>query len=183
MKIIISYPEKLNNEAQLINNLFEGEMDCFHLRKPNYSEKEYQNLLAQIAPKFLTKVVLHNFYHLSEKYNVKGIHGKNENCISCSTHSVDEFNALSKNYEYAFLSPVFDSISKINYKAQTFDLSKRTNFNTKLIALGGINEHNKQQAIDMGFDGIAMLGNIWQNGQLNLEYFNAQKIICTTTDL
>ena len=72
-------------------------------------------------------------------------------------------NLLSDHFSYAFLSPVFDSISKADYKAKQFDLSLRKKTSTKLIALGGITEENQYRAIDMGFDGVAMMGSIWNS--------------------
>ncbi|WP_204280099.1 hypothetical protein, partial [Raoultella ornithinolytica] len=35
--------------------------------------------------------------------------------------------------------------------------------NSKLIAIGGIDEHNCVKAFDMGFTGVAVLGAIWQS--------------------
>lgn len=180
MLIVISSPAPLHTEASLINQLFDEGMPVFHLRKPEFTEKEYRKLLEQINSKYLNRTVLHNFHNIASEYVVKGIHGKNENAVSCSTHALDEFNGLNNNFKYAFLSPVFDSISKKNYKAKKFDLSKRTNFKTKLIALGGINETNCAKAYELGFDGVAMLGCIW-NSEDKIKVLKKNQAQCPTT--
>jgi thiamine-phosphate pyrophosphorylase len=38
--IVISNPTVIQNEANLINDLFNEGLSCFHLRKPNASEAE-----------------------------------------------------------------------------------------------------------------------------------------------
>jgi thiamine-phosphate pyrophosphorylase len=84
--------------------------------------------------------------------------------LSTSVHSIEDFNALPNCFEYTFLSPVFPSISKAGYvsgKNLLGEVQKRTNFDVKLVALGGITNENKQLATDSGFDGVAMLGAIW----------------------
>lgn len=84
-------------------------------------------------------------------------------------------------FEYAFLSPVFSSISKEGYASKldfSIEISKRTNHTTKLIALGGIQFENIHQAIAFGFDDVALLGAIWESNN-PLENFKK----CQQTDL
>lgn len=157
-----------------------------HLRKPEYSLNEYQNLIENINKKYHSQLVLNSYHELANLFNIKRLHfserdrlSKTENdfkqlvedgfILSTSLHSVEDFNNLSSCFSYAFLSPVFDSISKTDYKAKTFDLSKRKNKKTKLIALGGITPENYKTALEMGFDGVAMMGSIWQSeNKINL---------------
>ena len=86
--------------------------------------------------------------------------------ISTSFHSTKEIKASRRKYQYAFLSPIFDSISKQKYKSN-FDLEKLERFlksNSKnLIALGGINETTIVSAKTLGFSGAASLGYIWKS--------------------
>jgi thiamine-phosphate pyrophosphorylase len=96
-----------------------------------------------------------------QKANWKGM--SSEFTYSTSVHSLEEYNDLPSHFSYAFLSPVFDSISKTDYKAVRFDFSKRQNRDVKLIGLGGIQANNAQEAVQMGFDGIALLGAIWKS--------------------
>lgn len=178
--IVITNPTEIANEIQTIHSLFEEGLDLLHIRKPDYSEKEMDAFLSKIKIAFLPQLVLHTHHQLADEFGINRIHftGKDrkENkpnpflkqvrLLSTSTHSMEEFNALSDTFDYAFLSPVFPSISKETYHAETDFLEavkSRTNFNTKLIALGGIHSANINQVLQAGFNDIALLGNIWNS--------------------
>jgi thiamine-phosphate pyrophosphorylase len=120
---------------------------------------------------------LHQFHSMAEEFGINRLHFTSENrkktsdweqysdfILSTSVHSIEEFNELPSCFEYAFLSPVFPSISKVGYFSEKNlfeEVKKRTNFQTKLIALGGITLENGQWTMDNEFDGVAMLGAIW----------------------
>ncbi len=148
MKILISYPIKLNNEVALINELMtSGEWDLFHLRKPDCSSNELLELWNKLDDDVRKKTVLHQ--------NFKG-----------SCHSFEEVEALDGQLPYCFLSPVFDSISKQGYQAnfdkkelQEFLKKKRT---IKVIGLGGVTSENYAELLNLGFDGGAFLGSVWE---------------------
>jgi thiamine-phosphate pyrophosphorylase len=76
--------------------------------------------------------------------------------------------ACHANYEYAFLSPVFDSISKADYRGK-YDLRELKVIlrkkEEKIIALGGVDEDKIDALKDAGFAGIALLGAIWQSDE------------------
>ncbi|AEA44784.1 thiamine phosphate synthase [Fluviicola taffensis] len=179
MLIVISDSDFRPDEAVIVNELFQAGLDLFHIRKYGASEEALLKLVDSIDAKNYSKLVLHhdhewgksiglNRFHYSEKdrktWYEEDWKGMNSECIySTSVHSVEEYNELANHFSYAFLSPVFDSISKSDYKAVKFDFSKRQNKETKLIGLGGIQADNVNQAIQMGFDGAALLGAIWNN--------------------
>jgi thiamine-phosphate pyrophosphorylase len=77
-------------------------------------------------------------------------------------------------YDYIFLSPVFDSISK-NYHKSSFgngEIEKiLKSSNQNIYALGGITPENAEKAFRMGFDGIGVLGYIWESDHTPLEAF------------
>jgi thiamine-phosphate pyrophosphorylase len=67
---------------------------------------------------------------------------------------------------YAFLSPVFDSISKPGYPAAGFTSAEVRRVASApgavpLIALGGVTEGNLAAAAGLGFAGAAVLGGVW----------------------
>jgi phosphoribosylanthranilate isomerase len=147
MRILFSYPTKLENEASIINNeMSSGNWDLFHLRKPDWSETEIKELYSCLNADVKKRTVLHNKY--------KG-----------SCHSFEEVEALELEKEYCFLSPIYDSISKKGYKAK-FDTETLKEFlkkerQIKVIALGGVTAENYTEIIETGFDGGAFLGSIW----------------------
>lgn len=87
--------------------------------------------------------------------------------ISYSAHSMDEIHDLEFDTDYVFLSPIFDSISKVGYKSKFNDLESLKvnlkNSKTKVIALGGVKTGNESFLKENGFSGIARLGDFWNS--------------------
>jgi len=180
--ILISNPFNLNNEHLLLSSLFENGLEYFHLRKPDHSYEELKGYLERIPQQYHNKIVLHSHHQLANEYNVKGIHftqkipyTKNEELNnrsglqkSISCHTIDELKNLDQVFDYAFISPVFESISKPGYTA-SFQLSELKEYlinktkKVELIALGGVKEETIPKAVDMGFDGVAVLGAMWES--------------------
>jgi thiamine-phosphate pyrophosphorylase len=214
MKIfVISNPVNIPKEHELINVLFEEGLEYFHLRKPEFSEIEMVEFLKKIKPKFLKRISVHSHYKLIEKYNLRGIHFTNKYLeaiseeepkdlfkmavkknlqVSSSVHDLKEEIYLK--YNYVFLSPVFDSISKKGYKSH-FDAEALKAFVNKiksgrkypeLIALGGIEENKIEKVANMGFDGLALMGAIWESFRETqdidkaLNIYNSLKLKCQT---
>ncbi len=179
--ILISHPTPLKGEADLLNNMFEAGLPVLHLRKPNSESADFERMLEGIQSDYYLQIALHQHHHLIEKYGLKRIHftekSRNEttqkvldDCfkkgykISTSVHSIQAYNALQVDFQYTFLSPVFDSISKENYPATSFDMSKKDKTSPiKLIGLGGVNFDNYQQIFAKGYDDYAVLGSVWNS--------------------
>jgi thiamine-phosphate pyrophosphorylase len=110
------------------------------------------------------------------------------NTISTSFHSWAEIVENKFHYKYAFISPVFDSISKVGYKT-AIDLSainevRRTciiqqTYCPAIIGLGGVGINELPLLKKTGFDGAAMLGSIWLAKDPVSELIKAQDIIKT----
>lgn len=179
MLIVLSDSDFRSGETEIVNQLFLAGLDLFHIRKYGASEESLLKWINEIAPEYRSRLVLHhnhewgkriglNRFHYSERdrknwkeQSWQGVNSK-EN-YSTSVHSVEAYNELPNHFSYAFLSPVFDSISKTDYKAVEFDLGKRTDKATRLVGLGGIQADNVKQVIEKGFDGAALLGAIWHS--------------------
>ena len=192
--IVITNPSSIANEISIITSLFEEGLSLLHIRKPDFSEVEMAQFLHQIKMEFRTNLVLHSHHQLAEDFGINRIHfSKKERkhnpdfparfskpCrYSTSTHSIEDFNSLSTEFDYAFLSPVFTSISKEGYHPteNLFEaLKSRTNNNTKVVALGGINSENIQKTLENDFDDIALLGSIWNNENPIKQFKLCQKI-------
>lgn len=191
--IIVLTPERsIEDETKLIHRLLENGLDMLHIRKHGLTEMELKNYLNKIKPGFHEKLVLHTYHYLAEPFGIKRLHFSTENrlkdqhlkfskkyTISTSTHSIDEFNSLSDEWDYAFSSPVFSSISKQGYgsKKNVFDeFQNRKNYKVKLIGLGGITQNNASKVFEIGADGIALLGGVWQNKNPLKSYLACKQI-------
>lgn len=179
MKILISPERIIENEYEKVETFInEKVFDIFHLRKPNYSLDEMRNYLSHLSPEVLQCTVIHSHYELALEFPVKGIHltfrtsihhselSQTYNVVSMSCHSFVEVEENEHfEFEYLFLSPIFESISKDGYSGDfkkeeliTF-LSKRKK---PVIALGGVSDEKIKECHEMGFGGVAMLGAVWQ---------------------
>jgi thiamine-phosphate pyrophosphorylase len=174
MIIVISSPVSLPGEHKIIRRLFGEGLGIFHIRKKEYSEHEMRIFIESISQEHFPKIVLHSHYHLVEEYGLRGIHtpiGFKGNVISGKTvsisfHSLEEIQKTGKYFDYGFLSPVFESISKDGYQSN-FNLNEIKQFlsnrTEKIVALGGIDEDKTEITKGLGFSGIALLGAIWQS--------------------
>lgn len=83
--------------------------------------------------------------------------------LSTSVHDLATLQQLSPRFSYTFFSPVFDSISKQQYKGVAGDAFYIHDEQkaVPVIALGGIRAGNIQSVAAMNFDGAAVLGTIW----------------------
>ncbi len=187
MFILISPEKDLKNEISILNQLFEAGLECFHLRKPTKNKEEVVAYLNQIDSKFHQKIVLHTFHELVNEFNLKGIHFSENmriqhidhpskyfinlnmfgKTISSSFHEIKEVEDCYFEFDYHFLSPVFDTISKENYHGRNFNV---TEVDKDIIALGGITTENINQIKDLGYKGAAVLGSLW-NSENPVEYF------------
>ncbi|ESU23138.1 thiamine monophosphate synthase [Flavobacterium enshiense DK69] len=176
--IVITNPTNIENEISIIHSLFAEGLPLLHVRKPGFSEAELKSFLSEIGLEFRSHLVLHSSHHLADTLGIKRLHFSESNrskaklfseskwIKSASVHTIQEFNTLGDNWNYAFLSPIFPSISKSDYVSDCNHLEaikQRTNFNTKLVALGGISSENIQKTLGNGFDDVALLGSIWLN--------------------
>jgi thiamine-phosphate pyrophosphorylase len=181
--ILFSPPDFLPNEIPAVIALFQAGLSCLHVRKSTQNESEVLAYISQIPTEFHARLMLHNHHNLAQKVELKGLHfnrnqfiNKNENYknlfLSQSVHSFEEIKELDKRINYAFLSPIFDSISKENYSHQFEEMELRNFFSyykgsIEIIALGGINAENAKIAFEYGFQGVAILGWIWEDFREN----------------
>lgn len=197
MIVIVSSELFFEDEALVFNALFENGLELLHLRKPKGSSKDYEALIEKINPEFRERIVLHQHHFLAEKYGIHRLHFSEaerhslegiatdfiENIVySTSVHKISEYNALNAGFSYAFLSPLFDSISKPGYLAIKYDLNKINSQNEiKLIGLGGIHLLNCKQVLEEDYDGIGLCGAIW-NAMNPVETFLKIKKQCSIID-
>ena len=76
-----------------------------------------------------------------------------------------------KRYSYGFISPIFDSTSKIGYKSrfsiETLDSNVKELVLKNVVALGGITSDNVGMLNDISLYGVAILGNVWNTERKN----------------
>lgn len=199
--VVISSPAKFDSELKIIPKLFDCGLKTFHLRKPKFSFFRMNEYLSLVPKEYLSKIIIHTHHRLALKYKLKGIHITEKQkkkkiitwvklkllktfypslVITSSFHNISDALRDKKKYEYVFLSPIFNSISKSEYKSNfTEELLKKllVQTNHTIYALGGINGKTIPIAKSCGFTGAAVLGSIWGN-ENPVEAFMEIRDIC-----
>jgi hypothetical protein len=98
--------------------------------------------------------------------------------VSTSVHSWEEAKQLPDGLAYAFLSPLFDSISKPGYRANTALKQRPAGpYSCKVIGMGGVGEDTIAELVRHGWDGAAILGWIWEEPREAVNRFSRVKKI------
>lgn len=172
--IVLSSATSAPNEHEILSSLFEEGLENFHLHKPDLNKEEIKDFIQKIPFKYHNRIAVHSDF---PKF-----------------HSLKELEDYKEKYEYAFLSPIFDSISKIGYKSKFSHRSGASLPNNQgfsqikpelipaikgknIIALGGVDENKIELTKKVGFTGVAVLGAIW-NSKTPIETFLKIKAKC-----
>ena len=130
------------------------------------------NILNELSSEERSRIVVHDYPELYYEFSLKGFH-INKNIVKYpegyqgfktrSCHSLEEVKLYKNDFDYVFLSPIFDSISKQGYKsAFTEDELRRASeegiIDEKVVALGGVTYDRISLLKDLGFGGAAMMG-------------------------
>lgn len=176
--IIVTYPQQIPNETEIINALFDEGLETLHLRKPELNKEQLIEFISKIDNCFQSRIMLHNHYELLDSFGLKGLHftEKTKNLLpyydyihctkSMAMHELDELKSLHPTVNYIVLSPLFPSVSKEGYSKQwifeevRLGLEKKYSFD--IVALGGITLENVQKVKELGFHDFALLGSIWE---------------------
>ena len=182
MKIIaITTPKVIDEDASIIKYLLDRGIYSIHLRKPDSDINDCRKILTKLTSWERAQIIIHDYPELYYDFSLKGIH-INRNVPAFpneyygfktrSCHSFEEIIKYKNDYDYLFLSPIFDSISKIGYKSNfnTKKLLKAATdgiINRKVIALGGVTFDKISYLKELKFGGVAMTGSIYRLDILN----------------
>lgn len=188
--IVITTPYFFPDEAFLLVCLLRRGLERLHIRKPEGDKMQVIKLLKAIPSEFYSRIVLHDYFELTETFGLGGIHLNRRNpdipegyrgCVSASCHSLQEIRER-KSLDYVFLSPIFPSLSKEGYgsgfsKELLQEASEKGIIDSKVIALGGLDCSTLPLLKSFPFGGYAVLGALWgkcpdkQQTNLILEQF------------
>lgn len=173
--IVVTAPTFFVEEDKIITALFEEGLDILHLRKPETPAMFSERLLTLIPQKYHRRIVTHEHFYLQEEFNLMGIHLNVRNPkephdysghVSCTCHSIKEIQNKKHFYDYLFLSPIYDCITKTEvssgFTAEELRQAGRDKLiDNKVMALGGITPENILEIKDYGFGGAVVMGDLW----------------------
>lgn len=176
--LVITVPGALPGEPALLRRLIGLGPFRLHLRKPDLAPDAIRAYLDYFTRSEKSRIVVHSSDESLAKTGIGGLHlpfsalpecrllkARLRECpVSTSIHCWQEYVALPDGIAYAFMGPVYDSLSKPGYRrnSQSWQLPFRRP--VPLIALGGIHPGNINAVRQAGFNGAALLGSIWRAG-------------------
>lgn len=177
----------MRGEIESCNLLLQSNIERLHVRKPSASKDELKAYLEQLDSSLYAKISLHNHHELVDELGLGVKHFKGKEVVnttgiaSKSFHSLEEIKGETAALSYGFLSPIFESISKSQYKAD-FNHNRLNEALTEfdkfpIYALGGIDIKKMKQIQEMNFEGVALLGTIWMESSITRRLEKANEII------
>ena len=172
--IVVTAPTFFVEEDKIITALFEEGLDILHLRKPETPAMYSERLLTLIPEKYHKRIITHEHFYLQEEFSLMGIHLNTRN--PKEPHSLDEVQNKKHFYDYLFLSPIYNCITKSGVTSgftaeELRQAGKSKVIDSRVMALGGITPDNILEIKDYGFGGAVVMGDLWNK-------FNA----CTDRD-
>jgi thiamine-phosphate pyrophosphorylase len=183
MKLAVISPEiDLPDEHAVVSAMFDEGLERYHLRKPRWSVSQFTAWLSELHPVWRPLVVIHQHHQIAPLLGVGGRHWpENEapaippfvgGSASRSCHTLAALAVSLGCYDSVLVSPLFTSLSKPGHgpsgklpeqELKTL-LTERTDAErrTMVYALGGVTGENVARCAELGFDGVAVIGAVWQ---------------------
>jgi thiamine monophosphate synthase len=186
---VITSPGDIPGELESLEGLLEAGVEKLHLRKPGGA---VEGLVEQLALRWAPRLVVHGSVGLAARYGIPQVHGAvgmlvapnhrngdaGTQTASTSVHSWDELMRLPPGLAYAFISPLFDSISKPGYKAAADLLTMPPGpFPCRPVGMGGVSSDTVGLMMVRGWTGAALLGWIWEEPKEAVKRFQQIKKI------
>jgi thiamine-phosphate pyrophosphorylase len=176
MRIIVISPESADaREFAAMQGFFAAGLERYHVRKPSWGEAELETWLRGMPQAWLPRIMLHQHHALVAKLGLGGAHERDSgpphgSGQSRACHDIAKLRICLGAYDSVIFGPVFASLTKKGYgPAADFpwdDLkaalaTPRGPVRTGVFAIGGVGAGQLARCRDLGFDGAALLGAVW----------------------
>ena len=105
--------------------------------------------------------------------------------MSASLQNLDDIESKIKNYDYIFLSPLYESMSP-DARIKKFNSSKLRKFlrktRSRVFAHGGIASDKFEQLKKLGFGGVVLQSVIWDSDEPLQQYFKLKESMEAVTN-
>jgi thiamine-phosphate pyrophosphorylase len=185
--IVISPEAEDPREAAVLPQLLAAGLAGYHLRKPGWGRDAVASLLRRLPADCHPRIVLHSHHELAAGFAVGGLHERDEppgpprsatpessqlsvdspgRLRSRAVHDLASLGTALSRYDRVLFSPVFPSLSKpgrvpgvpASELRRALLLPRRA----EVFALGGVDATRIAACRELGFDGVAVLGAVWQ---------------------
>lgn len=185
--VVVSAPHNEVNEVEEVVRMFDAGLKHFHIRKPRLNKNELADYIRRYPDKFRKRMVLHSYHGLADQFGLGGIHLSRQHrkrgrlyqlriwikrklnpdlIVTRTFHKLTDITNDRRRYSYAFLSPVFDSVTRSSLAG---GFSRRAlliiipQARQPIYALGGITTERLRETAENGFHGAVFHGSIWES--------------------
>ena len=199
--IVISAPHEEPNEIEEVVRMFDAGLKHFHVRKPRMNKNQLAEYIKRYPEQFRKRMIIHSYHGLADHFKLGGIHLSREHrkrskfyqfrlwfkrklnpemVVTRTFHKLTDVTNDRRRYSYAFLSPVFDSVTRSSLAG---GFSKRAlliiipQARQPIYALGGVTTERLHECAENGFHGAAFHGSVWE-GEISAAqiFIKAKKI-------
>lgn len=183
--IVISSSLERPGEVDEVIRMFELGLGYYHIRKPRMSRRALAEYITSFPAEYRPRIILHSYHALAYKYRLGGIHMSRKHrhrgrlyrwkirmrrlrhpglIVTRTYHKLSDLQNDKRRYTYAFLSPIYDSIT---HPTLSGGFSKRAllivndTARQPILAMGGITPDRLADVHDLGFSGAALHGIVW----------------------
>ncbi|MCU0433071.1 MAG: thiamine phosphate synthase [Bacteroidia bacterium] len=198
--ILITNPENISQEPQVVTALFEHGLERLHLRKPGMSTVEMRKYLDAIPKHFHKHIIIHSHHRLALSYGVGGIHltrvhrrrklsnwirlrwiksRRSQLIVTASYHKLNHIYTDKGRYNYVLLGPIFErQAGKFGNGFNAVSLQTALKKNAvKVVARGGVSPENMSQILQLGFAGMAFQHLIWKAADPVKEFLHLAELL------
>jgi thiamine-phosphate pyrophosphorylase len=181
VKLIVVSPEAEDaREPAVLAQLLAAGLAGYHLRKPGWGRDAVAAFLRRLPAEFHPRIVLHAHHELAAEFAVGGLHERDEpgaprcdllsdiagRLRSRAVHELVTLQTALAHYDRVLFSPVFPSLSKPGHAPRVPAAELRTALarprRAEVFALGGVDVSRLAACRELGFDGVSVLGAVWQ---------------------
>ncbi len=176
MQIVVISPESADSrEVHAMGAFFGAGLERYHVRKPSWSREALESWLEHLPHDWRPRLFLHHHHSLVAKLGLGGIHDRDEEGNhgllgdSRSCHQIEAIRLLLPLYGTLLFGPVFPSLSKSGYGPPPgfpwadlrAILAGKSPEDARVLAIGGVTGPGLTRCRELGFDGAAVLGAVW----------------------
>lgn len=181
--LVLFTPTRSPWDAKTVVKLFDAGLGRLHVQSVrDWNVRQYEAFLQQVPEAFWNRIVLEEQPDLVLSRNLAGFQmipgdripprWPKTAALSLKCHSYDEMRSTPKGCHYLFLSPIFPSVSKRDYvpqrthrEFQVIVERWRAEGGCPVYGLGGITPQNAGHVRELGFDGMAFIGSVWESAK------------------
>jgi thiamine-phosphate pyrophosphorylase len=175
MRIVVISPDSADpREVPAMEGLFAAGLERYHVRKPSWTEPELEAWLRALPVAWRARIVVHQHHGLAGVLGLGGRHEKGDSQraegASRSCHDLPSLRRYMRSFGQVMFGPIFPSLTKEGYgppadfpwrELQQTLKARDDRGSASVLAIGGVTAGRLGRCAELGFDGAAVLGAVW----------------------